>query len=78
MSAVRMCDKCGTIFSESAQGWSTYTGTRITRDENGRQKNTTQVMDMCPMCSAGETVLEPRLAIAGAVETSGPTGPEGQ
>lgn len=29
MSAVRMCDRCGNIFSEREDGWTTLSGTRI-------------------------------------------------
>lgn len=65
MSAVRMCDRCGNIFSEREAGWSTFTGTRMERDENGRARNITEQIDTCSTCTIGST-LTPRLAVESA------------
>jgi hypothetical protein len=51
MSSVRMCDKCGTTFSERAEGWSTFTGTTRKRDDEGRWINQTDTLDSCPECT---------------------------
>lgn len=63
MSGVRMCDKCGTIFSENAEGWTTLTGTRLVTDSEGRKRQVTKQMDTCPSCSIGETEITPRLSL---------------
>lgn len=68
MSSVRMCDRCGTIFSENAEDWSTFTGTRRTRDEaSNRYRYEEITQDACPDCTrkvyGGETPA-PRTAIA--------------
>lgn len=46
-----MCDKCGNIFSEHAEGWQTYTATTRVKDSRGNWSNETVVMDACPDCS---------------------------
>ncbi len=52
MSAVRMCDRCGHVFSERAEGWGTYTGTTMRRDpETGRQRQVTEQLDLCGGCN---------------------------
>lgn len=65
MSAVRMCDRCGNIFSEREDGWSTFSGTRMNRDDHGRMRDVSEQMDSCPKCTTGG-VLTPRLAIDSA------------
>lgn len=62
MSAVRMCDRCGTIFAEGANGATTGVATQSRRDEYGRPQSVTVSMDACPDCSTGDT-LTPQLAI---------------
>jgi len=52
MSSVRMCDRCGTVFSERAEGWSTFAGSRRSRNQDtGKIDNVTEQMDSCPECS---------------------------
>lgn len=51
MSTVRMCDKCGTIFSELEDGYQSFTATTVKRDENGMTHNVQQAMDACPSCA---------------------------
>jgi len=64
MSAVRMCDRCGTIFSEREDGWATFTGTRVARDQNtGAQRAVTDQQDTCAACTIGGSVVTPRLAL---------------
>ena len=53
MSTVRMCDKCGKIFSENAEGWQTFTGSSMTTDEFGRRIPRTVQMDLCPADAQG-------------------------
>lgn len=60
-----MCDKCAVIFSERAEGWSTYTGTRMVTDpRNGRRVEQTDQMDTCPSCSGLDTPMNPTVRTA--------------
>lgn len=63
MSAVRMCDKCGKIFSENAPGWTTFTGSTM-RMVEGRRTTVQQSMDLCPPCTDGTTAAQNPYAIA--------------
>ena len=63
MSSVRMCDKCGDIFSENEEDWSTFSGSVQRRRENGSRYTETVNQDACPGCTAGRTVVKPRVAI---------------
>jgi hypothetical protein len=58
-----MCDKCGQIFSENAEDWSTYQGALKRRREDGSRYTESVTQDACPACTNGNTVLTPRLAI---------------
>lgn len=59
MSSVRMCDRCGTVFSERADDWTTFTGSRTRRNkETGKVQVTSETMDSCPDCS--ELLLTPQ------------------
>lgn len=51
MSSVRMCDRCGAVFSELAEGWQTYQGTTIKRDDDGRRITVAVNQDACPDCA---------------------------
>ena len=51
MSTVRMCDRCGNIFSEREDGWGNFTGTTMRRDEKGRMQQITEALDACPRCN---------------------------
>jgi hypothetical protein len=59
-----MCDKCGTIFSENDEDWSTYTGTLKRRREDGTRFTEQVTQDACAKCTNGGSVVIPRLAIA--------------
>lgn len=61
MSAVRMCDKCGEIFSER-EDFSTYDGRRIVRDSAGARRVEQEQLDACEKCTNG-TPQKPRLAL---------------
>jgi hypothetical protein len=50
-----MCDKCGNIFSELAEGWQSYTVSTRKKDANGYFRNEAVAMDACPPCSFQET-----------------------
>jgi hypothetical protein len=60
-----MCDKCGTIFSENEEDWSTFSGTMKRRREDGSRYTESVAQDACSKCTNGNTVLTPRLAIPG-------------
>lgn len=62
MSTVRMCDRCGNIFSEREDGWTTMTGTTMRRDAEGRMRQSTEQLDACPRCTTGQNVPRPMLA----------------
>ena len=52
MSSVRMCDRCGTVFSERADDWSTYTGSRRRRNKDiGQLEVVSDTLDACPECT---------------------------
>lgn len=54
MSSVRMCDRCGNIFSETEDGWQTFTATTRQRDPKSKQWQTVQaVLDACSSCAIG-------------------------
>jgi len=70
MSSVRMCDNCGTIFSEAESGW--QTGSVVTVEEDGLKRSYQQ--DRCPECAVGvhgKRKMQPRLAAP--KEESNPT-----
>lgn len=47
-----MCDRCGTVFSERADDWSTYSGSRRRRNkETGQIENISDTLDACPECT---------------------------
>lgn len=69
MSSVRMCDQCAVIFSENEEGWTTFSGTRRVRDENGRMITKEVVQDHCATCSSITFHERPRLPLSGSVGT---------
>jgi rubredoxin len=74
MSSVRMCDVCGSIFSESEPGW--QTGRVATIVEDGIQKVITQ--DRCPECAIGvKGMPKVRPRIGEAPKSDTPTLPSG-
>lgn len=58
-----MCDKCGNIFSENEDGWSTFSGTVQRRRDDGTVKPETMSQDACAACTSGVRPVAPRLAI---------------
>jgi len=69
MSAVRMCDRCGNVFSERADGWTSMQAQRVTR-KDGRQVVTMENLDACPPCSEGADDVTPRIAVASKSHTA--------
>lgn len=66
MSAVRMCDRCGNIFAEGAEGASVGTMVRNERNpRTGRVEAVSKTMDVGPCCTQ-DPVASPRLAVSGA------------
>jgi hypothetical protein len=51
MSSVRMCDRCRTIFSENDEGWSTFSGSRMIRNDHGTMEAKTMIQDSCGDCT---------------------------
>lgn len=52
MSSVRMCDRCGAIFSELRDGWQAFTANTVKRDRvTGKTYTLQAAMDACPECS---------------------------
>lgn len=56
MSAVRMCDRCGSVFPEGIEGSAVGTGTIMRRDDAGRRVSEQVPQDMCPPCAGGAVV----------------------
>ena len=55
MSSLRGCDRCGGVFSENEEDWSTFTGKRVRRDKASGRKYTEEAdQDACPECSSGQ------------------------
>jgi hypothetical protein len=70
MSSVRMCDRCGSVFSELADGWQSYSATTVLRRKKGEtgpaQTMQTVQMDACPSCAIAPPQDPPALtALAG-------------
>ena len=61
-----MCDKCGRIFSENDDGWSTFTGTAKRRREDGSRYTESVTQDACAPCTSGTQPVTPRLAVEAA------------
>lgn len=52
MSDVRMCDRCGDVFSLLADGWQTYTATTVKKVAGSSKRETVTVqLDACPACA---------------------------
>ena len=49
-----MCDGCGEIFSENAEGWATQNASINKRDEKGRMITVSAQLDKCPNCAEME------------------------
>lgn len=61
-----MCDKCGNIFSENEEDWSTFSGTVKRRREDGSRYAETVTQDACSKCTGGTQVMTPRVALGAA------------
>ena len=65
MSSVRMCDRCGSIFSENEDGWVTMSGAQRRRDDRtGEVKTVTVQQDQCAACTS-RTLAPVRPELAG-------------
>lgn len=53
MSAVRMCDFCGMVFPEGAEGSSVGMGNVMRRTPDGRRVREEVQQDQCPKCAEG-------------------------
>ena len=51
MASVRMCDRCGTVFSERAEGWGTFNGSVRKKDSDGKWMTVSDTLDSCPECT---------------------------
>lgn len=52
MSSVRMCDKCGKVFSENSENWSTMSGSQMYTDPvTGKRGRRDVEMDVCGTCN---------------------------
>lgn len=68
MSAVRMCDRDGTIFAEGAEGSMVGTVKVMKKNPfNGRMEQHEVAQDLCPDCANPEPV-QPRLSATIAIE----------
>jgi hypothetical protein len=63
MSAVRMCDNCGRIFSENEDGWATAVVQQSKKRPDGGVRLSAVQQDACPECNpAGRPVeMRPRI-----------------
>lgn len=61
-----MCDKCGNLFSERAEGWGTGQ-LSVTKTIDGRRRTVTETMDVCPPCNAFDGAPIPSLPALTAV-----------
>lgn len=64
-----MCDNCGFVFSENAEGWSNMTGNRMMRNgETGKMEPKGDSVDWCADCTeamtTGATVTRPQTPAA--------------
>lgn len=66
MSAIRMCDRCGNVFKEGADGSSVASGTRMVRDQLGRKIQEQVTMDVCPPCNDTPAPAQFQAALEGA------------
>lgn len=71
-----MCDKCGTIFSENDEDWSTFSGTIKKRREDGSRYTETVTQDACSACTGGSQPVTPRVQAIGAAPFPEPAAPE--
>lgn len=69
MSSVRMCDNCGTIFSELSDDWSTLAGSMQTTNKvTGKRETQSVEKDVCGDCNTMAQrgpKLVPQIEVAG-------------
>jgi hypothetical protein len=46
-----MCDRCGTVFSERAENWTTFTGSTRRKNPEGQWVTVSDTLDQCPECT---------------------------
>lgn len=63
MSNVRMCDKCGRVFSVNEEGWQHFSGSSHSKDERGRPVTSDVEMDVCSLCIVTPVQFPARSAI---------------
>lgn len=68
VSNVKMCDKCGRIFSELDEGWQAFTVSTRRKAENGQVRNEMVAMDACKDCSF-QGAMEPTIKSVGTART---------
>lgn len=67
-----MCDKCGTIFSENDEGWSSTNGAIQRRKDDGRRYSEQMNIDLCAACTGNAGQAVPRLPTQTAI-SAGPS-----
>lgn len=76
MSSVRMCDRCGQVFSEREKGWTVYTVAQVDEQRPDRSDSThVVVLDACVGCSPRQLqqgVPRPTLHGLGAPQAEDP------
>jgi len=53
-----MCDRCGSVFSERQEGWTTFTGATRKKDQDGKWVTVNDTMDQCTECT--EMTMQPQ------------------
>jgi len=76
MSSVRMCDRCGSVFSENSEGWSTDSRTVNRVRDDGKRYTVTMQVDQCAPCVGSPAPVAPRIpaeqnAITAAASSAG-------
>lgn len=70
-----MCDRCGTVFSENDEGWSTDSRTVNRVRDDGKRYQVSMQVDQCGPCVGNGAPVTPRMpgheAIPAAVPTLG-------
>jgi hypothetical protein len=61
MSSVRGCDKCGRIFFENEENWSTGSGTQFYTDDRGKRQSREVQEDRCGTCNGTPVTVQPNL-----------------
>ena len=70
MSSVRMCDRCGNVFSENSEGWSTDSRTVNRIRDDGKRYTVTMQVDQCADCVGSPAPVVPRVPAAPSAITA--------